>query len=109
MKTHWGPGKPFEVMSVLKSSTAAPRVLPRTIALPSPKLRVLPFALACDEEPCVWKLAAKPPQVWVELLVEWNARPGPVQVTFTVIGSARPPPGGGPPLPPDGAAWRAPN
>jgi hypothetical protein len=49
-----------------------------------------------DDEPCVWKFEVKPPHVWVELLVEWNAKPGPVHVTLTVI-AGRPPPGGPPP------------
>src|SRR5258708_11502478 len=95
-------------MMLLKSSTPADEVLPRARVLPSPNTRVLPFALACEEAPWLWKLEVKPAQVWVELLVDLKAAPGPVQVTFTVKGSDSPPPGG-PPPPASGAACMAPS
>src|ERR1700682_1771378 len=103
---HVAGGKPLELMMVLKSSTPAEGVNPRAGAPPPTNVR-LPFAVEFEDKPCVWNVDVKPPHVWVEVLVEWNARPGPVQVTLTVIAGS-PPPGGAPP-PGPGPASAAPS
>src|SRR5260370_40817641 len=77
---HSGPGKPLDVMMLLKSSTPADEVLLRARVLPSPNTRVLPFALAGEAAPWLWKLEVKPAQVWCELLVDFKAAPAPAHV-----------------------------